>query len=83
MRSMLSFVPKDSTFTRVSVRSKLALQQTEFLIKKVTEEAYIGPFDEFALQLVTALESVVCPTSGTSKTVVVPREKLWKVFHDK
>lgn len=82
---MLSFVLTDSTFTGVSERSRIALGQTEGLIKKVTEEAYIDHFDEFAVQLVTALESIsdVCPMSGTSKTVGVQREKLWKVFHEK
>ena len=82
---MLSFVLTDSTFTGISERSKVSLQQTEGLIKKVSEEAYIDRFDEFAAQLVTSLESFskVCPMSGTSKTVALQREKLWKVFHKK
>ena len=81
---MLSFVLTDSTFTGFSKRSKVFLKQTEGLIKKVSEEAYIDRFDEFAAQLVTALESFseVCPMSGTSKTVAAQREKLWKVFHE-
>ena len=85
LRSMLSFVLTDSTFTGVSERSKVSLQQTEGLIKKVSEEVYIDRFDEFAAELVTALESIseVCPMSGTSKTVAAQREKLWKVFHEK
>lgn len=85
MRSVLSFVLTDSTFTGASERSKLALGQTEGLIKKVTEEVYFDHFDEFAVQLVTALEAIsaVCPMLGTSKTVGVQREKLWKVFHEK
>ena len=85
LRSMLSFVLTDSTFTGVSERSKVSLQQTKGLIKKVSEEAYIDRFDEFAAELVTALESIseVCPMSGTSKTVAAQREKLWKVFHEK
>ena len=85
LRSVLSFVLTDSTFTGASERSKLALGQTEGLIKKVTEEVYFDHFDEFAVQLVTALEAIsaACPMSGTSKTVGVQREKLWKVFHEK
>ena len=51
LRSMLSFVLTDSTFTGVSERSRISLQQTDSLIKKVSEEAYIDHFDEFAVQL--------------------------------
>ena len=54
--------------------------------KKVSEEAYyIDCFHGFAVQLVTALESLceVSPMSGTSKTVATQREMLWKVFHEK
>ena len=42
-------------------------------------------FDEFAVQLTTALESIsdVCSMSGTSKTMAARRENLWKVFHEK
>ena len=85
LRSTLSFVLTDSTFTGVSERSKVSLQQTEGLIKKGSEETYIDHFDEFAVQLVTHLESIsdVVPMSGTSKTVAAQREKLWKVFHEK
>ena len=36
LRSMLSFVLTDSTFTGVSERSKVSLQQTENFIKKVS-----------------------------------------------
>ena len=53
LRSMLSYILTDSTFTGVSKRSKLALQQTEDLLKKVSEEAYyIDHFHGFAVQLV-------------------------------
>ena len=85
LRSMLSFVLTDSTFTGVSERRKLSLQQTESLLKKVSEEAYTDHFDVFAVQLVTAFELIsdVCPMSGTSKTMAAQREKLWKVFHEK
>ena len=86
LRSMLSYILTDSTFTGISERSKLALQQTEDLLKKVSEEAYyIDRFHGFAVQLVTALESLceVSPMSGTSKTVAAQREMLWKVFHEK
>ena len=85
LRSMLSYILTDSTFTGVSERSKLALQQTEDLLNKVSEEAYIDRFHGFAVQLVTALESLcdVSPMSGTSKTVAAQREMLWKVFHEK
>ena len=73
LRSMLSFVLTDFTFTGVSEKKKseISLQQTESLFKKVSEEAYIDHFDVFAVQLVTALKSIsdVCPMSGTSKTM--------------
>ena len=85
LRSKLSFILTDSTYTGVSERSKLALKQTEDLIKKVSEDTYLDHFDEFAVQLVTALESIsdVCPMSGTAKAVAAQRERLWKVFHEK
>ena len=51
----------------------------------MSEDAYLDHFDEFAVQLVTALELIfdVCPMSGTAKAVAAQRERLWKVFHEK
>lgn len=65
LRSMLTYVLSDSTFTGVSERSKVALQQTDERLKKVSEETYVDSFDDFAVQLVTTLESLtgVCPMS--------------------
>ena len=85
LRSALSFVVTDSTFTGVSERSRLALKQTEDLIKKVSEDAYLNDFDKFAADLVTALESMseVCTASGTLQSVAAQREKLWILFHEK
>ena len=57
LRSMLSYILTDSTFTRVSERSKLALQQTEDLLKRCLKSIYRS-FHRFAVQLVTALESL-------------------------
>ena len=51
LRSALSFAVTDSTFTGVSERSKLALQQTVDLIKNVSEDAYLN---KFAVDLVTS-----------------------------
>ena len=45
LRSTLSFVLSDSTFTGVLEKSKLSLQQTESLIKKVSEERIILLFN--------------------------------------
>ena len=77
LRSMLSFILVDSTFTGVSERSRIALGQIEGLIKKVTEEAYIDHFDEFAVQLVTALESIsdALPNVGHFENCGGPKRK--------
>lgn len=68
-RVVVCFILTDSTVTG-ALESKLALGQTEGLFKKVTEKAYIDYFDEFAVRLVTALES------QSSKTVRTQREWL-------
>ena len=54
LRSTLSFVVTDYTFTGVSETSKLALQQTEELIKKTSKDVCVNDFDEFAVDLVVA-----------------------------
>ena len=83
LRASLCFVIDDSTFTGISERSKLALEQTKEVIRKTSEEAYNDRFDQFAVELLATLESCldIGPMMSTPKGVTHQREKLWKAFH--
>ena len=83
VRATLSSTITDNTFTGVSERSQRALSQVESVIEISLNEAYLDNFDEFAAELLSALEITFCKscTCAESHSTSSTREKLWVKFH--
>ena len=85
VRSTLSNILTDYTFTGTSERSKVSCQQVIALLDKVAEDSYCDLFEEFSSKLLTCLQSLLSTPQNGSVDFVVhsKREQLWTIFHQK
>ena len=81
--SALSNILTDSTFTGTSEGSKVSCEQVIALLDKISEDGYCDMFEEFSIQLLTCLESLLITVYNGSVGSTVKREKLWSAFHQK
>ena len=70
----LSSILTDSTFSGRSQRGKEALEQVKCLLSKISEENNINTYDEFAQNLMDALEWVYASASSTCTGKIMPME---------
>ena len=71
----------DSTFTGLSERSKVAMQQAESLIEISRDTTHLTNFDDFAADLISTLETTFSRSKGRTSSFVVARQRLWTEFH--
>ena len=82
VRSALSYILTDSTFSGTPERSKKSLQQIATLLNAVAKGNYCDIFDDFSIRLLTHLQSLLS-TSQLHDSVTRKREQLWSIFHQK
>ena len=74
----------DSIFAGLSERSHKALTQVKSMLEISSDPAFMDNFDQFAAELMSALETTFGRTSKRQSSVrssSVAREKLWTDFH--
>lgn len=81
VRAALSSILTDNTFTGISERSQTALSQVESVMEISSSEAYLNNFDEFAAELLSALENTFSKGCSCAHSTSLTREKLWMNFH--
>ena len=70
----------DSVFAGLSERSQKALTQVKNMLEISSDPAYLDNFDQFAIELISALETTFRRQSN-ARSYSVAREKLWTDFH--
>ena len=81
VRAGLDSIVSDSVFAGLLERSQKALMQVKNMIEISSDPAYLDNFDQFAIELISALETTFRRSKSNVRSSSVAREKLWTGFH--